>query len=93
MEGRTFQQRAELLLMGLFGISLVLIMQLYSMRLFQIGLGLLIVSTLLEIGVGNIPTGASVPRALTLLAVFLAIIAAVFALGIFLVPYLAGLGR
>jgi len=93
MGGRTFQQRAELLLMAMFGISLVLIMQLYSQQLFQVGLGLLIVSTLLEIGVGNIPTGASIARALTLLVVYVAIIAAVFALGIFLVPYLAGLGR
>lgn len=93
MTKRSFPERAEITLMLLFGVSLVLIVQLYSKALFQFGLGLLVVSTLLEIGVGNLPTGASVRRSLLLVLLFLSIIAAVFALGIFLVPYLTGLGR
>lgn len=93
MANRTFPERAEITLMCLFGISLIMIVQVYSITLFQIGLGLLIVCTLLEIGVANLPAGASPRRSIAMVGMFLSIIAAVFALGIFLVPYLTNLGR
>lgn len=93
MGGRTFPEKIELTLLGLFGVSFVLIIQGYSQQLFQLGLAILIVSTLLEVAVGNIPSDAGVKRSLSLLVLFLAIIAAVFGLGIVLVPYLTGLGR
>lgn len=93
MSGRTFPERAELTLLTLFGVSFLFIVQVYSQILFQVGLAILIVSTLLEVAVGNIPGDATVGKSLSLMALFLVIIAAVFGLGIVLVPYLTGLGR
>lgn len=93
MAVRTFPERAEVTLMSCFGLSFFLIIQGYSKGLFQIGLTLLIISTLLEIGVGNLPTHAGAATSLRYMALFMSIIAAVFVLGILLVPYLTGLGR
>lgn len=93
MRGMTFQQRAEIILIGVLALGFVLIAQQASMALYQIGLGLVIIATFLEIAVGNVPIEASVGKALRLIVLFLAIIAGVFALGIFLVPYLTALGR
>lgn len=93
MRGLTFQQRAEIVLIGLLALGFVLIAQQASMVLYQVGLTLVIVATFLEIAVGNVPIEASPGKALRRIALFLAIIAAVFALGIFLVPHLTALGR
>jgi hypothetical protein len=49
-------------------------------------------ATILNIAVGNLPRAAGLWQALRLTILILLIVAAVFALGIFLVPYLARLG-
>jgi hypothetical protein len=49
-------------------------------------------ATILNIAVGNLPRGAGLWQALRLTVLILLIVAAVFAAGIFLVPYLAQLG-
>jgi hypothetical protein len=54
---------------------------------------IVVVSTLLEIGVGNLPTGIGFWLSLKLIALTLSIAAAVFVVGILLVPYLTMLGR
>ena len=61
--------------------------------LYQSGLGLLIVSAILQIAFGNIPHTAGFRQSMRLLGITLLIIALVFALGIALAPMLTQLGR
>jgi hypothetical protein len=77
----------------LLALSFVLVAQQASQLVFKLGMGLLVVSTFLEICVANIPPEASRGKLLRLIGLFLSIIAALFALGIYLVPYLTELGR
>lgn len=93
MARRTFPENAELVLLACLGLAFLMIIQAFSKSLYQLGLALLIVSTLLEIAVGNIPNRASFKGVIGYATLYLGIIAAVFALGIVLVPYLTGLGR
>lgn len=93
MGGRTFQERAELVLIACLALGFLLIAQRASHVLFQVGLGLVIVATFLEIAVGNVPLEASARRAMLMIGLILAVVAAVFGLGILLVPYLTRLGR
>jgi hypothetical protein len=89
----TLQERAEIVLILLLALSFVLVAQQASQLVFKLGMGLLVVSTFLEICVANIPPEASRGKLLRLIGLFLSIIAALFALGIYLVPYLTELGR
>ena len=89
----TFPERAERVLIGAMLLGMLLILQRYSLPVFQAGLAILVVSTFLQIAVGNIPKNGSVAGSLLRIVVLLCIIAAIFVLGIFLVPTLSGLGR
>ncbi len=89
----TFPERAERVLIGGMILGIVLILQRYNLQLFQTGLAILVVSTLLQIAVGNIPKTGSVRSSLVRIVIILGIIAAVFAIGILLVPALSHLGR
>jgi hypothetical protein len=80
-------------LIALLFISGLLILQGWSMQVFQFGLVLLIAAALLQIGVGNIPPTANFRQSITMVLVSLSIIAAVFVVGILLVPYLVSLGE
>ncbi|TXH34213.1 MAG: hypothetical protein E6Q98_19520 [Rhodospirillaceae bacterium] len=90
---RSFPVKAEIVLICAMLIGFALIAQQWSMTLYKVGLGIVVLSTLLEIAVGNLPKTASVGRSLTIIAVILAIVLAVFLIGIALVPYLTNLGR
>ncbi len=87
-----FASILQLTLIVLLIVSGVLITQQWSLQVFQAGLILLVATTLLQIGAGNIPPQAGFGRSLVMLVVSLAIIGVVFGLGIVLVPYLVGLG-
>lgn len=89
----TIVPRAEVCLIALMCIGFVLITQTWSFVAYQIGLSGVLVATLLNIAVGNLPRQATPARALLLTLGILAIVAAVFAAGILLVPTLASLGR
>ena len=89
----TFPERLEQVLIGGMVLGIVLILQRYSLPVFQAGLSILVVSTLLQIAVGNIPKAGSVGGSLLRIVFLLCIIAAVFGVGILLVPTLSGLGR
>ena len=89
----TFPERAERVLIGAMLLGMLLILQRYRLPVFQAGLAILVVSTFLQIAVGNIPKNGSVAGSLLRIVVLLGIIAAIFVLGIFLVPTLSGLGR
>ncbi len=71
----------------------LLIVQPWVKELYQLGMLLLIGAALLEIGAGNIPANADFRYSIMVLAIALVVVAAVFSLGIFLVPYLVALGR
>ncbi len=90
---RSFPERLETILIIAMLLGILMIAQRFNLDLFQWGLGLLVGATLLQIAVGNLPKDASVLRSLLLIALGLGIIAAVFALGIWLVPVLSNLGR
>ena len=87
-----FASQLQLTLLVLMIVGFCLIAQTRSMETYQIGLSLLTGAALLQMVVGNIPPEAGWWRTLKLLGIGLGIVAAVFALGILLVPYLARLG-
>jgi hypothetical protein len=90
---RSFPERAErVLILGMVA-GIVLIAQRSSFDLYQWGLGLLVGSTLLQIAVGNIPKDGRVLPSLLRIVLILAVVAAVFMVGIWLTPILYRLGR
>jgi hypothetical protein len=84
--------RAELALILIMVLGFLLIVQQWSFGLFQIGLLTVMTATILNIAVGNLPRTAGIWQALRLTLLILFIVAAVFVVGILLVPYLARLG-
>jgi hypothetical protein len=93
MKSRSFPERAEITLMVAMLAGILMIAQRFSVDIFQWGLRLLVGATLLQVTVGNLPKEASAGRSLVLIAFGLLIIAAVFLVGILLVPVLSQLGR
>ncbi len=89
----SFIERAErVLILGML-VGIALIMQRLNLLLFQVGLTVLVVSTLLQIAVGNVPKTGGVVGSLLRIALILGIVALIFGIGIALVPTLSGLGR
>lgn len=74
-------------------IGIVLIAQTYSVMIYRIGLTILVVSTFLQIAVGNLRKDANVWQSLKFIAIILCLVAAIFTLGIVLVPTFSTLGR
>lgn len=93
MDRPAFAERAETVLIAAMLVSIVLVAQRYSLGIYRLGLCLLVVSTFLQIAVGNVPKHFGFKATAIRVLVILAVIAAIFLLGIALVPYLAGLGR
>jgi hypothetical protein len=93
MARATFPERAERVLIAGMLIGIVLIMQRININLFKAGLSILVVSTLLQIAVGNIPKSGSVAGSLVRIVIILAVVALIFAIGILLVPTLSRMGR
>ena len=92
MDGRLLTRvEAGLILLMLAGF--VLITQQWSFALYQVGLVTVVVATLLNIAVSNVPHGAAGWRAVGFIAVVLAVVAGIFWIGILLVPTLAQLGQ
>ena len=85
--------RLELVLIILMCTGFVLIAQTWNFQAYQLGLIAVIIATLLNIPVGNLPRDASVGHTIILTLGILGTIVAVFVIGILLVPYLAQLGR
>lgn len=88
-----FVERAEQTLIAAMALGIVLIAQRYSISLYRWGLSILVVSTFLQIAVGNLPQDASAMRSIVTSIVILTGVAAVFAIGIWLVPILSQLGH
>ena len=92
-KGRPFAERASQVLIAAMVIGILLIAQRYSFPLFRVGLVVLVAATFLQIAVGNLPANASAGRSLVLSLIILAAVAAVFDIGVRLVPVLSRLGR
>ena len=88
-----FAARFQAVLIGVMILGMVLIAQSASKTLYQIGLPLMIGAAFLQIAFGNIPPSAGFAKSMKLLALTWAIVAGVFALGIYLAPHLVELGR
>ena len=92
MESRILA-RAEATLILLMMAGFMLIIQQWSFDLYRVGLMTVIAATILNIAVSNVPRSARGWGILRSVIIILAITAAVFGLGIVLVPYLATLGQ
>jgi hypothetical protein len=88
-----FASQLQIILLGGMILAFLLIAQNQSVDVYQYGLLLLIGFSLLQVVAGNIPPQTGVIGTLIRLFLGLVIVAAVFGIGIILVPYLAELGR
>lgn len=93
LRSRPFPERASQVLIAVMVVGIVLIAQRYSVILYRWGVCLLVGATFLQIAVGNLPAQASAARSIALSAAILALVAAVFLAGIWLVPILSHMGR
>lgn len=90
---KNFAEVLHALLIILMLLSFILITQQASKALYQIGFIVLAASTFVQIVFGNVPPTANFKQSMKLLGIGLAIVAAIFILGIFLAPHLVNLGR
>ncbi|MED4909371.1 hypothetical protein P9761_14355 [Brevibacillus centrosporus] len=90
---RPFASRVQAILILMLVISFVLITQQISDTAYRVGLGLLIVTTFVQIAFGNIDPRASFGPSMKILGLTLLIIAVIFGAGIAIAPYLIQLGR
>jgi hypothetical protein len=88
-----FASQLQIVLLAGMILAFLLIAQNQSVDVYQYGLLLLIGFSLLQVVAGNIPPQTRVVGTLIRLLLGLVIVAAVFGIGIVLVPYLAELGR
>jgi hypothetical protein len=93
LPSRPIVPRVEAALLLLMGVGFLLVLQWWSFALYRVGLLVVIGATLLNIAVGNLPRDAKPLRALLLTVAILLLVAAIFAVGIALVPVLASLGQ
>ena len=91
--GLPFAARFQGLLILVMVVGFVLIAQQRDKGLYQIGLPLLVVAAFLQIAFGNIPPSAGFVKSAKLLILTWVIVAAVFALGIWLAPDLIEASR
>lgn len=92
-QSRSFPERLELVLILCLCLGIVLIAQTYSVVVFQIGLSVLVVSTFLQIAVGNLRKDANVWQSIRFIGIILCVVAAIFTLGIVLVPAFSTMGQ
>ena len=93
LRNQNFAEVLHAVLVVLMLLSFIMIAQQTSKIIYQMGFVLLVVSTFVQIVFGNVPPTANFRQSMKLLGIGLAIIVAVFVLGIILAPYLANLGR
>lgn len=80
-------------LIVLLVISLILIAQQFSMKIYQVGLLLLGAAAITQIGFGNVPPNTNFAQSIKFLILIYVIIGAVFVVGILLAPTLIGMAR
>jgi hypothetical protein len=88
-----FAARVQLFNIYLLGISLLLLAQSFSYQLYRLGFVLLFIGVPCQIAIGNVKPEASRLEAIKKTLIYLAIVALIFALSIFVTPILIELGR
>lgn len=89
----SFVDRLEAILMALILVGIVLVAQQWSVKIFRVGLTILVLSTLLQIAVGNVPRHFSAGKSILRIVILLGVVALMFALGILAAPFFAQIGR
>jgi len=90
---RPFASVIQFALVILLLISLIMMGQQISMKVYQAGLILLVVATFSQIAFGNIPPTANFAQSMRLYAIYIGITVALFIISILLAPFLVQLGR
>ena len=90
---KPFASRFQSVLIVMLIISLVLIAQQSSKSVYKIGIVMLIVSTVLQIGASNINPKADFKGSMKVMGIAMAIVTVVFTAGILLVPVFLRIGR
>ncbi|MDZ5700121.1 hypothetical protein [Chelativorans sp. M5D2P16] len=93
MQKVPFAERAEMVLIFTMLGGIALVAQRWSIDVYRFGLVVLVAATFLQIAVGNVPKHLGFAGTAVRTLIILAVIVALFCLGIFLVPFLAQLGR
>ncbi len=88
-----FAARFQLILIIMLLVSLVLIAQQFSKDVYKVGLVLLVITTIFQIGASNVPSTANAKQTARIMAIAFAIVIVVFVVSIILTPYLINLGR
>lgn len=88
---RPFASVVQMLLIALLIVSFVCIAQQWSAAIYRFGLILLIVTTFVQIAFGNIAGTANVKQSMKIVGITFAVIAAIFAVGILIAPYLVNM--
>lgn len=89
----SFVDRLEAILMALILVGIVLVAQQWSVKIFRVGLTILVLSTLLQIAVGNVPRHFTAGKSILRIVILLGVVALMFALGILAAPFFAQIGR
>lgn len=92
-QGRPFAYKVQAGLIVALILSFLLIMQQQSQLVYQVGILLLIVATLVQIPFGNINPQADTRTSLATFARLFVILIVIFGIGIFIAPYLVEMGR
>lgn len=88
-----FAARLQLFNIYLLGISLLLLAQSFSYQFYRLGFALLFISVPFQVAIGNVNSEASRSTTIKKTFIYLAIVAVIFALSIFVTPILIELGR
>lgn len=90
---KPFAARFQGFMIVMLIISLFLVGQQFSKVVYQIGLVTLIISTFLQIGASNLDPKMDFKESSKVMGTALAIVAVVFALGVYLVPIFLHMGK
>ena len=93
MNTRSFASIVQLILVFVMLASIVMIGQQFEMGIYQIGLLVLIASSLLQVIFGNIPATANLAKSLRMFLTFAIVVVIIFVLSLLLVPLLVQLGK
>ena len=83
---KPFASVMQLIVIVMLLLSMILIAQQISLKIYKFGLVLLMVSVILQIGFGNIPPMANFAKSIKLLMIIIVVVITVFLLGIILAP-------
>jgi len=93
MKQNLFTQRVQLTWIFILLVALIGIGQAFSFTVYQVSMVTMVAAGMGQIAIGNVPPDAPPSRFFRFLAIFVVVIVVVFALSIWLTPYLVNLGR